>query len=72
MSWGAWNDAQYAKLRSHQDQVRQSWASGAKDYERECTVCGALPTVHPTELCGPCCFGNAGTINGNWPEARHG
>lgn len=31
-----------------------------------CTVCKATPTVYPTGLCGPCCFGEADTINGNW------
>lgn len=39
---------------------------GDKDYRRSCTVCGATPTVHPTELCGPCCFGEADTIDGGW------
>lgn len=39
---------------------------GAKDYDTHCTNCNAVPTVHPTELCGPCCFGEAETINGNW------
>lgn len=38
----------------------------AKDYRTQCLVCGATPTVHPLELCGPCCFGEAETINGNW------
>lgn len=31
-----------------------------------CIVCGQTPTVHPTELCGPCCFGEAATAGGNW------
>lgn len=66
MSWGAYNDAKYKELRDLQDQARKYWKDGAKDHERECTNCGALPTVHPTELCGPCCFGEASTINGNW------
>jgi hypothetical protein len=31
-----------------------------------CDVCGATP-VHPlTGLCGPCTFGEAETIGGNW------
>ncbi len=37
-----------------------------KDWQTPCVVCGQLPTVHPTELCGPCCFGEAETLNGNW------
>lgn len=39
---------------------------GGKDWVIECQNCGSLPTVHPTQLCGPCCFGEAETINGNW------
>lgn len=66
MSWGAYNDRKYAELRSLQEQARASWKDGDKDHERECVNCDALPTVHPTELCGPCCFGEASTINGNW------
>lgn len=72
MSWGAWNDARYADMRNRQDRARERWAFGAKDHERECLVCGALPTVHPTELCGPCCFGSADTLNGNWPVPGEG
>lgn len=66
MSWGVYNDMKYKELRRLQDQARASWEDGAKDWERECTCCESLPTVHPTELCGPCCFGSAETINGNW------
>lgn len=39
---------------------------GDKDWQTECCVCGQKPTVHPTELCGPCCFGEADTYGGNW------
>lgn len=39
---------------------------GDKNWEEQCLVCEALPTVHPTQLCGPCCFGEADTIGGNW------
>lgn len=47
-------------------EIRGKLKDGDKDYTTECMVCGAAPTVHPTELCGPCCFGEAETINGNW------
>ena len=40
--------------------------NGDKDWDTPCEVCGQKPTVHPTELCGPCCFGEAETIGGNW------
>jgi hypothetical protein len=39
---------------------------GDKDWRVGCDVCGEKPTVHPTGLCGPCCFGEAETVGGNW------
>jgi invasion protein IalB len=39
---------------------------GDKDWDSNCQVCGQSPTVHPTDLCGPCCFGDSETIGGNW------
>lgn len=38
----------------------------ARDWTRGCEVCGAKPVVNVTGLCGPCTFGEAETINGNW------
>ena len=40
--------------------------NGDKDWDTPCIVCGQKPTMHPTELCGPCCTGESETINGNW------
>ncbi len=47
-----------------------------KNWEGECCNCGQSPTVvgedvetgekYDTELCGPCCFGEAETFGGNW------
>lgn len=39
---------------------------GDPDWNDHCTTCGETPTVHPTNLCGPCCFGEADTAGGNW------
>lgn len=39
---------------------------GGKNWNVPCENCGELPTVHPTGLCGPCCFGEAETYGGNW------
>lgn len=39
---------------------------GDKDWQTKCENCGETPTVHPTKLCGPCCFGEADTAGGNW------
>lgn len=39
---------------------------GDPDWATPCLACGALPTLHPTGLCGPCCTGEAETAGGNW------
>lgn len=36
------------------------------DDTRKCEVCYASPVVNATGLCGPCTFGEADTINGDW------
>ncbi len=36
------------------------------DYESQCDNCGASPIVPTTGLCGPCTFGEAATLDGNW------
>lgn len=36
------------------------------DWDAECEVCGASPCVPLTGMCGPCTFGEADTIGGNW------
>jgi hypothetical protein len=36
------------------------------DWSAECDVCGASPTVPLTGMCGPCTWGEADTIGGNW------
>lgn len=36
------------------------------NWEVECSVCGEKPTVRDTEVCGPCYFGEAETVGGNW------
>lgn len=38
----------------------------AADYTRECGACGSKPVVNASGLCGPCTFGEAETIGGNW------
>ena len=39
---------------------------GDKKWDTPCEACGQKPTVHPTDLCGPCCFGEAATFGGEW------
>ncbi len=36
------------------------------DWTKTCEVCGGSPVVPLTGLCGPCTFGEAETIGGNW------
>lgn len=36
------------------------------DWTRKCENCGESPIVPMTGLCGPCTFGEAGTLGGNW------
>lgn len=36
------------------------------DFDGECCVCGASPTVPLTGMCGPCSFGESDTMGGNW------
>lgn len=36
------------------------------DWTKQCEVCEASPIVPLTGLCGPCTFGEAETVNGNW------
>lgn len=36
------------------------------DWEHFCEVCGETPIVPLTGMCGPCTFGEADTVGGNW------
>lgn len=54
------------KAKKNKDQKAPQLFNGAKNYRVACSNCGQKPTVHPTGLCGPCCFGEAETANGNW------
>jgi hypothetical protein len=38
----------------------------APDWLGECELCGQSPIVPATGMCGPCTFGDADTLNGNW------
>lgn len=37
-----------------------------KVWDARCDVCGQSPTVRATGMCGPCTWGEAETIGGNW------
>ena len=36
------------------------------DWGGECQNCGQTPIVPLTGMCGPCTFGEADTVGGNW------
>lgn len=38
----------------------------APDWTKECDNCGESPIVPLTGMCGPCTFGEAATVAGNW------
>ena len=55
------------KPLSRKKQARASDKQDAEpDWEHSCENCGAVPIVPATGLCGPCTFGEAETIDGNW------
>lgn len=39
---------------------------GEPDWNGKCEVCGSSPIHKATGLCGPCTFGEADTVGGNW------
>jgi len=58
----------YQFMQQERDAGKQVAPSedGDKDWHTPCLCCGCTPTVHPTQLCGPCAFGDADTAGGNW------
>jgi hypothetical protein len=36
------------------------------DWDTPCSNCGSVPSMPLTGMCGPCTFGEAETLNGNW------
>jgi hypothetical protein len=54
------------RLKKETTAPKSDGLNGDKNWDVSCMVCGAKPTVGNTELCGPCCFGDASTIGGNW------
>ena len=41
-------------------------AGTTPDWTSKCDVCGQSPVLPMTGMCGPCTFGDASTLNGNW------
>lgn len=40
--------------------------SSTPRWDYDCIVCGQTPVLPLTEMCGPCTFGEADTVGGNW------
>lgn len=60
---------QSRNFHSRKAELKESSTSlqdGDKDWNKPCSNCGEFPTVFPTGLCGPCCWGEAETFGGNW------
>lgn len=36
------------------------------DWKTPCEICGEIPTLPLTGMCGPCTFGESETAGGNW------
>ena len=48
------------------DKIKPAPQDNGPDYDGKCETCGASPIVRETGLCGPCTFGEADTIDGDW------
>lgn len=55
------------KLEEEQKKIAKEIAKEDGKSFGECESCGfETVLVEEVGLCGPCCFGEADTINGNW------
>jgi hypothetical protein len=52
--------------KSSKNPKSKSNTSTGCDWSGECDICGCGPTVPVTGMCGPCTFGEAETVGGNW------
>ena len=54
------------RLRLREQQHGSERGDTEPDWSSECDVCGMSPIVPITGMCGPCTWGEAETIGGNW------
>jgi hypothetical protein len=57
-------DARKAKRQNKTDGRNDS--DTEPDWQTPCENCGQVPTLPMTGMCGPCTFGEAETVGGNW------
>ena len=50
---------QHSVVATNDTDTEPDWSSG-------CENCGERPIVPATGMCGPCTFGEADTVGGNW------
>lgn len=74
VSEGKWREAQkgkekltkYGKKTRRKKLQRRHEDDFTPDWSGQCEVCGQGPIVSQTGMCGPCTFGEADTVGGNW------
>lgn len=59
------------KYKGHPDNSAENEAMTNEEafgevWDYKCDVCGMVPVVRATGLCGPCTFGEADTVDGDW------
>lgn len=57
---------QEAKKQEREERHREATQSAKPNWKARCQACGQKPTVGDFGLCGPCMFGEADTVGGNW------
>lgn len=58
---------QYQKKVEEKNKLEPVYRSESEpDWSGKCVVCGESPIVPATGMCGPCTFGDASTVGGNW------
>lgn len=55
-----------SKKKQKTQKPEENDADTRPDWSGECENCGQSPIVPLTGMCGPCTFGEADTIGGNW------
>lgn len=54
------------KLAKHTAKKVKAATDDTPNWKGRCEVCGQSPTHPLTGMCGPCTFGEADTMGGNW------
>lgn len=63
---GKENLTKYGKRTRRKRHKKDLSESAIPDWTGQCEICGESPIVPQTGMCGPCTFGEADTLGGNW------